>query len=465
MLGMRISFVMRAIGLGLAALVAAGNAGAHAKTPLLPKSVVEPQVASGDIKQIQTRRDELFRAMLAKPDDLDAAFEYAALSVQAGDLEAAISTLERMLIFSPGLPRLQLELGLLYYRLSAFETARSYFESAVSGPDVPPEVKAKVDQYLAGIDSAGETTRFAGQVRAGIRYQSNANRAPTDGTIMLNGLPFLLDRNSRGSSDGNVYGAGIFHLSQNLASQGDTLEVDLVTYGAKQFERDELDVALAELTIGPAFDMGRFGIDNAALGIYGIASLVGVDGDFYSSAIGAGARYVVQPTPGFSWTTALEYRYRGYHDSETAPTASDRDGEEVRAYASATIVVAPDMALSGSAYLQRVTADRDYLAYTEGGFSAGPRYSFASPFGDDRGAWTASLNAGALFRDYDDPDPVINLTEDEHDWEGFVGGGLTVPIVDKVALLAETEYRHVDSNYSTRNYDNVSVTLSVARSF
>lgn len=465
MLGMRTTIDMRAIGLGLVAVLAAGHACAQTGPAVAAKSVVQPQVASGDIRQIQARRDDLFKAMLARPDDLDAAFEYAALSVQAGDLEAAIGTLERMLIFSPGLPRLQLELGLLYYRLSAFETARGYFESAVSGSGVPPEVRAKVDQYLAGIDSAVETTRFAGQVRAGIRYQSNANRAPTDGTIMLNGLPFLLDGNSRGSSDGNVYGAGIFHLSQNLASQGDTLEIDLLTYGSKQFERDELDVALAELTIGPAFDMGRFGIDDAALGVYGIASLVAVDGAFYSSAVGAGARYVVQPAPGSSFTTALEYRYRGYRDSDGAPTASDRDGDEVRAYAAAAVVVAPDMALSGSAYIQRVSADRDYLAYTEGGFSAGPRYSFASPFGDDRGAWTASLNAGALFRDYDDPDPLIDLTQDEHDWEAFVGGGLTVPIMDRVALLGETEYRHVDSNYSTRNHDNVSVTLSVARSF
>jgi Flp pilus assembly protein TadD len=49
--------------------------------------------------------------MIARPNDLDLAFEYATLSSQAGDYEGAISTLERMLVYAPNTPRLQLELG------------------------------------------------------------------------------------------------------------------------------------------------------------------------------------------------------------------------------------------------------------------------------------------------------------------------------------------------------------------
>ena len=134
--------------LGLAISINGGSTFAQSATPEV-KSAVQPQPGV-NIDEVQTRRTSLFQRMLEKPDDLDAAFEYAALSVQVGDLEAAVSTLERMLIFAPGLPRLQLELGVLYYRLSAFETARSYFEAAVAGPDVPEEVRSKVEQYLVG---------------------------------------------------------------------------------------------------------------------------------------------------------------------------------------------------------------------------------------------------------------------------------------------------------------------------
>ena len=444
--------------------LAASHALAQTTTGPPPKKTVPAQVAGAGVQQIQARREALFQTMLKKPDDLDAAFEYAALSVQVGDIEAAISTLERMLIFAPGLPRLQLELGVLYYRLAAYETARGYFEAAISGPDVPPEVRVKVEQFLAGIDQAGDPNRFAGQIRAGIRYQTNANRAPVDSVIFLDGLPFSLDADSLGRPDGNVYATGVFHWSHDLPSQGDTLEVDLLTYGSKQFELDELDVALAELTVGPAFDMGRFGIDNAALGVYGIGSGVFLAEDFYSAGVGAGTRFVIRPNPATYLMAALEYRHKDYHDSDSSPTASLRDGDELRTFGTATYILSPSTMLYGNAYLQRVWADADYLSYLEGGFTVGPRYSFASPIDSSKPAWTVAVNTGALFRNYDEPDPMIS-PDAERDWEAFVGGGLTIPFKPDLALITEMEYRYVDSNYDTRKYDNFAISFSIAKSF
>ena len=421
-----------AIVIGSIGILFAGPALAQTSRLVAPKSVVPP-MSEIDVQDVQGRRDMLFQIMLEQPDDLDAAFEYAALSVKAGDLEAAVSTLERMLIFAPGLPRLQLELGVLYYRLSAYETARSYFEAAVSGPDVPEEVKGKVEQYLTAIDYAGRTTRFAGQVRAGIRYQTNANRAPTDGVVILNGSPFVLDRTALGSPDGNVYGASVLHYSADLPSQGDTLEADLVTYGSKQFHREDLDVVLGELTVGPAFDLRRFGIDNGAIGVYGIASTVFIEGHFYSTGFGAGTRLVLQPSAGFSWTTAVEYRQRDYHNSEASPTAELRDGGEIRAYTYVNYVVSPTLLWTGNAYVQYDSAKADYLAYTEAGFSAGPSIAFDAPIGEGD-PWIFSPNAGLVYRSYDSPDPIVSLSEAEHDLELFIGADLTDSLQGRLGL-------------------------------
>ena len=148
------------------------------------------------MQQLEARRRVLFEAMLAQPANLDIAFEYAGLSARAGDLEAAISTLERMLIFAPGLPRLQLELGVLYYRLGAHETARSYFQNAVAGPGVPEAVKARVEPYLAAIEKRTAGYEFGGVVLTGLRYQTNANAAPS-GTVTIQGLPFELTKRRR----------------------------------------------------------------------------------------------------------------------------------------------------------------------------------------------------------------------------------------------------------------------------
>jgi hypothetical protein len=445
------------------AVVAATAAAAQTNPSVAPKTATAPQ-AGADLAKLQAQRSALFQRMLDKPDDLDAAFKYAALSAQVGDLEAAVSTLERMLIFAPGLPRLQLELGVLYYRLGAFETARTYFQAAISGPQVPDEVRLKVEEYLSGIATAEMDTRFSGQVRLGVRYQTNANRAPGLGTVLTSG-GLTIDPGSVGAEDGNVYGAGLFHLSYDLPSQGDSLEADLVVYGSKQFERDELDTALAELTFGPALDMGRIGLDNAVLGIYGIASGVFVDDHFYSAAGGVGTRFVIRPSARTSSLTAFEYRYRDYQESSSAPTANRRDGNEYRAYTNASYIVRPTLLLNAGGYVQRTESEFGYLAYVEAGISGGFSYAFASPFGGSFGPWTLSPTAGFVYREYDDPDPVIDPANAEIDHEAYVGASLLVPVAKSWSLLADTEYRDVSSNYGIRDYDNLSVSISVVKRF
>jgi len=54
--------------------------------------------------------------------------------------EGAISTLERMLIYAPNTPRLQLELRVLYYKIGAYDVPRNYFEQALANPKLRPEV-------------------------------------------------------------------------------------------------------------------------------------------------------------------------------------------------------------------------------------------------------------------------------------------------------------------------------------
>ncbi|MEM0909116.1 MAG: tetratricopeptide repeat protein, partial [Pseudomonadota bacterium] len=131
---------------------------------------------------IEARREALFAAMLNDPTNLDLAFEYAQLSAQVGDVEAAISTLERMLIYAPNLPRLQLELGVLYYRIGAIDIARSYLEAA-SRENTPQVVQDRVDVFLAQIGRQDQRLVVSGSLHGGIRYQSNATAAPDQDII------------------------------------------------------------------------------------------------------------------------------------------------------------------------------------------------------------------------------------------------------------------------------------------
>jgi hypothetical protein len=85
-----------AIALAVAALVAS------AATPTFAASAATSSAATQWLTPDETaaRREALLKEMIARPNDLDLAFEYASLSSQAGDYEGAISTLERMLIYA-----------------------------------------------------------------------------------------------------------------------------------------------------------------------------------------------------------------------------------------------------------------------------------------------------------------------------------------------------------------------------
>jgi tetratricopeptide (TPR) repeat protein len=121
-------------------------------------AVAVSQVPEGEeAASLQAQKDALFQQMLSEPGNLDVTFAYADVSARLGDYEAAVSALERMLLFNTDLPRVQLELGALYYRMGSYDLARSYFERAATA-NPPTEVRARVDQYLTDIEKAELST-------------------------------------------------------------------------------------------------------------------------------------------------------------------------------------------------------------------------------------------------------------------------------------------------------------------
>src|SRR5258707_3708509 len=134
--------------------------------------VVTAVAADADRAALEAQKDQLFQQILANPANLDVVFAYADVSAKLGDNEAAVSALERMLLFNPNLPRVDLELGALYFRMGSFEIARSYFDKALAA-NPPPEVTARVDQYVAQIAREEAPSRLTGYVLLGGQYQSD----------------------------------------------------------------------------------------------------------------------------------------------------------------------------------------------------------------------------------------------------------------------------------------------------
>ena len=438
---------------------------AGAQSPASPN--VPPRVAAADLPEIEAARARLFQAMMRDPADLDIAFRYAELSSRAGDLEGAIATLERMLIFAPGLPRLQLELGVLYYRLGAYETAQTYFDQALAAPNVPEEVRNKVEPYLSAIGEKSAPERFSGTVTSGLRWQSNANAAPESRLVRTTLLsdPLLLDPAALSDDDINGFVAGNFRYSRDMAGQGDRFEASLQTYGALYAEHDEINTGFAELTLGPTFNLERLDIADATFGVYGILGGVTLKEDPYLLSGGIGMSLAKLLAPATRLTLRGEIRGESFRDSDLRPTASQRSGERLRGQIGLEHQLTAQIMLFGILSGENREADSDDLSYTELGFQLGGVVDFRSPFPAQADPWSLGLVAGYLDRDYEEADRLFSLTEAEEDEEFFVESSLTVPLRDDWALQATLGYRDLASNYDLRRYDNVSTSFGIVKRF
>jgi tetratricopeptide (TPR) repeat protein len=307
--------------------------------------------------QIEARRQALLQLMLQDPSNLDVAFEYASLSSQVGDYEAAVSTLERMLIFAPNTPRLQLELGILYYRLGSYEVSRSYFAQVVANPSVPPEIAAKVRLYLQQLAIEAEPPAFSATIFSGIRWESNANSAPASQAVTLNGINFTLDTQSVAAPDWSAVNIATMHYGYDLKNQGDRIEFDAITYNANYFDLTDINLNFFEATLGPSFNMKRIGWDKTRFYAYGIGDEVLLGNDQYFAAGGGGIRLLSFAAERSVLDLRLETRVRQFTNTSDRPTNTLRDGAQTRFGGSYSYYLAPGLVLIVQGYSQREDAE------------------------------------------------------------------------------------------------------------
>lgn len=415
---------------------------------------------------IEARRQALLQSMLQDPSNLDVAFEYASLSSQVGDYEAAISTLERMLIFAPNTPRLQLELGILYYKLGSYEVARTYFAQVVANPSVPQEIAAKVRLYLQQLAIEAEPPAFAGSIFSGIRWESNANSAPATQNITLNGLDFTLDSQSVAAPDWSAVNIGTLHYGYDLKNQGDRIEFDFLTYNANYFDLTDINLNFFEATLGPSFNLKRVGIEKSRFYVYGIGDEVLLGNDQYFAAGGGGLRFLSFAAPRSALDLRLETRVRQFTNTNDRPTNTLRDGAQTRFGGTYSYYLGPGLVLIVQGYGQREDADVGFYANIEVGASAGIAWTFANPLAAaGRYPWTLQVGAGGINRTYDDPDPTINPFQSEVDKTFWGRAALLIPVNATWALVPQVEIRDQDSNYEISKYDDFSTLVGLQKRF
>lgn len=411
--------------------------------------------------QIEVRRQKLLQQMVKTPRNLDLAYEYAELSAQVGDYQGAIATLERMLVYAPDLPRLQFELGLLYYRIGAYNTAQNYFALTLSSPNAPAEVLNQVRQYQQQILLA-EPPPWSGTFFSGIRWQSDANSAPDSQQVTLNGFTFNLDDQSISQPAWGALNIGTAHWSHDLEHQGGRLEADVLAYSAMNFEQTQLDTNMLEVTFGPSFNMKRWYIDRGRLQVYGIGTFSMLGDSFDFGAGGAGMHILTYLTDRSWLDIRLETRVREFNDTTEQPNNSLRDGPQTRGIAGYSYSVTPNLVVSLQGVIQREAEDAAYFSNWEYSFTGGLAWGFRGPFGYL--PWSLQLGAGAIWRNFDEPDPTINPFP-EVDSQFWGRAALAIPVAPTWNLIPSLEYRSQTSNYDISNFNDLTAMVGLQKEF
>jgi tetratricopeptide (TPR) repeat protein len=437
---------------------------------LAAMAAVDPALAASDpqtmsTEDIQKRREVLLDQMLQQPNNLDLAFEYVKLSEAVGDYEGAVSTLERMLIYTPDTPQLQLQLGILYYRLGAYDVARSYLEQTLGNPATPQAVSQQVQLYLQQLTLTAEPAPFSGSLFTGIRWESNANAGPGSRNINLNGFNFTLDENSTGKPDWSVLSIGTLHYSQTLKnSQDDRMEYDLLAYSSQYFQQHDVDLDFFEGAVGPSFNMRRWGVDRSRLFVYAIGDLAFLGSDFYFGAPGAGIRVLSYAVDRTILDLRLETRVREFDNSHLYPTNTYWNGPQTRAALTYSYFVTPGLVLTLQADTQREASEKSFYANWEMSLSGGIAWTFTNPVWKSDHPWTWQLGVGGLRREYDEPDYSISDVS-ENDDEVWGRTALVIPVSKTLALVPQVEYRNQFSNYAIRQYDDLSALVGLQKTF
>ncbi|MDA1101430.1 MAG: tetratricopeptide repeat protein [Proteobacteria bacterium] len=416
--------------------------------------------------EVQLLFDQAFKEMLQDPSNLDKTFKYAELGIKIGDFEAAISALERMLLYNPDLPRVRLELGVLYFRLGSYSIARAYLTRAVVGDNVPDDVRSRVAVFLDEIDNRLSHHKFFGSLFGGMRYQTNANVGPKRPAINLLNGEGVLDNKFTRKDDWNVFlSANVHHIYDPHSHSGDVLETDVLFYSSQQFSQHQLDLVFAEATVGPRGQFLREFIENATWRPHIIGSVVNLDASHYYYTYGAGFDFDKQINSRTNGTFSTSLVRKKYRADAGRPTARLENGDEAAAEVNLYYQATDDLMFTGSAGVTALGAERSSFSNRELALGVGTIMTYGAPYNLTDAKWTTSLDGMFLYTRYSAPDPTINSFQKRKDHEIRATLLTSVPINKDWSVTSTLGRTVVDSNFLNYSYNNWAASIGASMRF
>lgn len=386
--------------------------------------------ATGNLQQ---QYDDAFQETLRQPANLDALFRFASLAAETGDLEGSISALERMLVINPDLPRVRLELGVLYFRLSSYEVALTYLETALNSAALPSEVRDRGERFMAETRKRLSPSRLSGEAFLGLRFQSNANLGPSSSNVLLFGAPANLNVEATGQPDwGTVSSLQLDHVYDFGNQDRATLETRFTGFANRQFQLNTTNIALAELTTGPRFRVFSGIFEDVTLKPFASVGYVWLYDTPYYGSYGGGLEGTAALTDRLRNQTIFRWRQRNhpstsYLPSNTQYTGIDMTGATSLQYQLSNVITVFANA-SGTRFDAALTPTQSYNLWIVGG---GMSFRFADPLFKSREMWSITLAFAGQWWSYDAPNVSVDPNTAQQQADSIGSVTLSVPFDDR----------------------------------
>jgi hypothetical protein len=368
-----------------------------------------------------------------------------------------------MLLYNPELPRVRLELGVLYFRLGSYAIARTYLTSAVRGAEVPSEVKARVQKFLAEIGKRTSRHSFSGSIFSGFRYQTNVNAAPErPAGYAFSTLASVTTRDD----DKNYFMSGSMKYVYDPQSEtGGVFESDFLGYVSRQASEHDYNLVYLDTSFGPR---GRFmpeTFDLVSWRPHISFSYVALANSPYYYSYGAGFDFSKQFSPATTGSLEISTEKRHYRADRERTAAREISGEITEITGSVQHLINSWLRIGGKIGMEITSAESSKNSSREFTIGVNASVSYDAPLNFGAETWSTRFDTTVSDTDYKASDSDVDSSRKRRDREVRFTVTNTIPIDRRWAISATLERTRVSSNILNYDYTNSSVSIGAALRF
>lgn len=406
-------------------------------------------------------RDVTFEEVLRDPDNVELNYAYALTLIRQGDLLGALSTLERILLKNPNIPRVRLIYAIVLHRLNAVAEAERELDNVLK-LRMDDGLRRELEYYRSQVARQKRRTKFTAIVRFGWHYDSNRNAAPiTRGLVSAGGTvtrPEEIDSHSleslvRLEVEHDLRFQRRHRLIGSVTALHDlSLRSDTFTLSAVDVRGGvALDLRPQELRIQPHFRYAR------------------LDSDTVLQAHGGSIRFDWPTKRGLLFFVHAAGEYQVFNATARAPSSRFRTGPEWRGGGGVRWVVTPEHRLTFTATGIRKEARANFFDYS------GAQVELEHGWLLGRGMFLLS-NASWEGDWYDGADPNISGTERKDNilrirtifgvpFATLVGWSAAPRPLRDIGVSIGFEYTRAFSNIDNFRYHNYRVMGALTKRF